>query len=146
LTLPRRTDIDYDAIAKPANLPDLVSALRDLFNGVADEERPSEDDMVAALEAAFYNVDRAGEYLLATAQPRRDQAPPPAQLSPEDLALTRGIIAELTAATGRPLTNEESVLLIQVVGLTAAPDPAARRAQVIELYTQLAATIERPAE
>jgi hypothetical protein len=137
-SLPRRSDVDYSALVKPANLPELVCNLQTLYAGFGDEGlAPTLEDITAALEAAFYDVDRAAEYLLATTGERRPP-PPPAQFSPEDVTAIRGLVAELAAEEGRPLPEENRATLIQLYGVTTDPDPAARRAQVLELYREMA--------
>jgi hypothetical protein len=57
--LPRRTNTDHGAIEKPANLPEPAGELGELFNSFDVAVRPDEEDWAAALEAAFYDVDRA---------------------------------------------------------------------------------------
>jgi hypothetical protein len=136
-TLPRRTDIDYDAVPRPANFSELVISLKEALGN--PEDGPTDEDIATALEAALYDVDRASEYLVATARPAAAAAAVPGlpQFPPQDLAQIRGLVDEITAESGRPLYDEERALLIQIFGLTDAPDPAARRAQVRELYDQL---------
>jgi hypothetical protein len=61
--LPRRTDIDYSAIEYPADFDRRMGQLRDMGLKMGDE--PLTDDYYkSALESAFFDVNRASEYLL----------------------------------------------------------------------------------
>jgi hypothetical protein len=61
--LPRRTDIDYSAIEYPADFDRRMGQLREMGLKLGDE--PLTDDYYkSALESAFFDVNRASEYLL----------------------------------------------------------------------------------
>jgi hypothetical protein len=63
--MPTRTDVDFSKVARPDNYADLVTAISQV--GITDPngQPVSPEDIETALTNAFFQVDRATEYLLA---------------------------------------------------------------------------------
>lgn len=141
--LPRRTDVDYSAIPKPHDLDTLKRNLGLMFAGLPVDERPEPEDVEAALEEAYFDVNRAAEYLLAHLQPPEPSpAPPPTHFSRAEVAMINEVLASAEAHVGHKLAPEQRALLIQLFGLTPGPDDEARKAEVLRLYIAMAD--ERP--
>jgi hypothetical protein len=103
--LPTRTDVDLSEVRDPANFNELVEQLNRLeLPGITRE------DIVKALRTAFFDSNKASEFLLA----KSGQAPPPIKSEREtDLRLTQEDRVQLQVISGNfPAIDRATVIQV----------------------------------
>jgi hypothetical protein len=110
--LPRRTDIVFSPSDLPENYRELVANLRDAFAEYSLEE----EDIQAALETAMFDVNLAGEFLLANltaVEPEEPTEPRADVFSDDDVQKISEIVRVIAAERGKSLSQQERSDVIQ---------------------------------